>query len=143
MKSNIPILLVEDNPIDVKTVRRAFQKNRIANPLFAAENGEEALAFLQNQPPYEDPVKAPRPGLILLDLHLPVMGGIEFLGHVKSDPYLKTIPVIVLTTSHEDRDRLEAFQHCVAGYIIKPVDFPKFVDAVNVISLYWSLSEVP
>ena len=143
MKDSVPILLVEDSKIDIKNVQRAFKKNKISNPLYVTRNGEEALSFLHNQPPHEDTNQSPRPGVILLDINMPVMNGIEFLQAIKADKELRKIPVVVLTTSREERDRLESFQLGVAGYIIKPVDFTKFVDAIRVIDLYWKLSELP
>lgn len=143
MKNTVPILLIEDNPIDVKTVKRAFKKNRIINPLFMVRNGEDALAFLRHEPPYTDPDTSPQPGLMLLDLNMPVMNGIELLQEIKADDELRRIPVIVLTTSREETDRVESFNLGVAGYIIKPVDFDKLMEAVRVIDLYWSLSELP
>ena len=143
MRENVPILLVEDDLVDVKTVKRALKENRITNPLHIAGHGEEALDYLRHQGQYADPASSPRPGIIFLDLNMPVMGGIEFLKVVKADDELKRIPVLVMTTSHEESDRVESFGLGVAGYVIKPVDFIKFVEAVRVIDLYWTLSELP
>lgn len=142
MRNSIPILLVEDDQVDVMTVERAFKKNKIINPLFVSPNGEEALKFLRHEGVYREVEKYPRPGIILLDLNMPVMNGIEFLKVVKSDGDLKRIPVIVLTTSKEEEDRFKSFSLSVAGYIIKPVEFEKFVEAVKLIDLYWTLSEL-
>jgi len=142
MRSNVPILLVEDDQVDVMTVERAFKMNKIINPLFVCSNGEEALKFLCHEGTYSDQEKAPRPGIILLDLNMPIMNGIEFLKIIKADDYLKRIPVVVLTTSKEEEDRVESFKLSVAGYIIKPVEFEKFVEAVKLIDLYWTLSEL-
>jgi CheY-like chemotaxis protein len=138
----VPILLVEDDFIDVKTVRRAFKKNKVINPLHVCNNGEEALAYLRREGNYADKDKSPRPGLILLDLNMPVMNGIELLQIIKNDDELKHIPVVVLTTSKDENDRVETFNLSVAGYIIKPVDFDRFLEAVKIINLYWSLSEL-
>jgi len=135
MRSGISILLVEEDDVDAENVVRAFKKNRISNPLYVACNGEEALALLRDK-------NKPRPGIILLDLNMPVMSGIEFLQIAKTDDDLKSIPVIVLTTSREECDRVESFRLSVAGYIIKPVEFEKFVDVVKTIDLYWTLSEL-
>ena len=135
MREGVPILLVEDDDVDAENVARAFKKNRISNPLYVAGNGEEALKVLQDK-------NSLRPGIILLDLNMPVMNGIEFLEVVKADSDLKTIPVIVLTTSREECDRVESFRQSVAGYIIKPVEFEKFVEVVRTIDLYWTLSEI-
>ncbi len=136
MRDSRPVLLVEDDTIDAMTVRRAFKDLKVTNPLVHTLNGEEALAFLHNE-------ANDRPCLILLDLNMPKMNGIEFLGVAKTDPALKKIPVVVLTTSSEERDVVETFRLSVAGYIIKPVDYHNFVDAIRTIDLYWTLSETP
>lgn len=135
MRAGIPILLVEDDDVDAENVVRAFKKNRISNPLQIAHNGEEALNLLRDK-------NTPKPGIILLDLNMPVMGGIEFLEIAKADDGLKSIPIVVLTTSREECDRVESFRLSVAGYIIKPVEFEKFVEVVKTIDLYWTLSEL-
>ncbi len=136
----IHLLLVEDDEVDVMNVKRAFKKNNITNPLYFASNGLEALDMLRGigdtQLPRERRV-------ILLDLNMPKMNGIEFLRELRSDPELKLIPVIVLTTSNEDRDKVEAYNFNVAGYIVKPVTFYKFVEAVETLNRYWSLNELP
>jgi CheY-like chemotaxis protein len=142
MREGISILLVEDDDVDAENVVRAFKKNRIANMLFITVNGEDALAFLRNEDNYSDKEKFPRPSIILLDLNMPVMNGIEFLKVIKDDPHLKNIPVVVLTTSREENDRVESFNLSVAGYIIKPVDFNKFVEVVKAFDVYWTLSEL-
>lgn len=131
-----PILLVEDDRVDAMTVRRALQEIHVTNPVTHLNNGEEALAHLRT-PGVE------RPGLILLDLNMPRMNGIEFLREAKNDPALKMIPVIVLTTSQEEQDRVASFEHSVAGYMLKPVDYHQFVEVVKAINLYWTLSELP
>jgi len=136
MRDSRPVLLVEDDTIDAMTVRRAFKDLKVTNPLVHAVNGEEALAFLREQT--DD-----KPCLILLDLNMPKMNGIEFLAVAKADPVLKKIPVVVLTTSGEERDVVESFRQSVAGYIVKPVDYRNFVDAMRTIDLYWTLSEMP
>jgi CheY-like chemotaxis protein len=130
------VLLVEDDSIDAMTVQRAFRDLRVTNPLKRAVNGEQALAYLQ------DPANE-KPCVILLDLNMPKMNGIEFLGIAKNDPALRKIPVIVLTTSSEERDIVGSYRLSVAGYIIKPVDYRKFVEAIRTIDLYWTLSELP
>ncbi|MHB1091884.1 response regulator [Thiobacillus sp.] len=130
------ILLVEDDEVDAMTVRRALKELHVGNPLVRAENGEEALAYLRK------PGEA-MPCLILLDLNMPVMGGIEFLQLVKYDAALRRIPVVVLTTSDEQQDKVASFDLGVAGYIRKPVDYKQFVEAVRAIDAYWTLSELP
>ena len=142
MNPRVSILLVEDDVVDVKTVQRAFKANEFAHPLSVVSNGAEALAFLRHEDPYTA-AAAPRPGLILLDLNMPVMNGLEFLEHLKADAELKKIPVIVLTTSREESDRMASYRLSVAGYIVKPVDFEHFTEVIKVINSYWSLCELP
>ena len=143
MNDKIPILLVEDDTVDIKTVKRAFKENHIINPLYVVNNGEEALAFLRNQGEFADREKAPQPGIILLDLNMPIMNGLEFLKIMKADGNFKSIPVIVLSTSKEENDRLATYNLGIAGYIVKPVEFDKFVEAIRTINLYWSLCQLP
>jgi CheY-like chemotaxis protein len=128
-------LLIEDDDVDAMTVQRAFRTLNLPNPLHRVTDGEQGLAFLR------DPGK-PRPGVILLDLNMPRMNGTEFLGAVKADPDLKLIPVIVLTTSVTEADRLDCFSRCVAGYMVKPVNHEQFVQTLRVIRDYWALSEL-
>ena len=136
MKSSKSILLVEDDKVDAMTVKRALKEIKVANRLDITNNGEEALAFLKN--PEND-----TPGIILLDLNMPRMNGIEFLEIIKKENDLKRIPVVVLTTSKEDQDKVDSFNLGVSGYMIKPVDYKKFVEVVKTINLYWTLSELP
>ena len=136
MRTTKPVLLVEDDNIDAMTVARAFKDLKLTNRLARCTNGEEALAYLRD-PSHEEPC------VILLDLNMPRMNGTEFLKVAKNENCLKTIPVIVLTTSNEERDVVESFRLSVAGYIIKPVDYKKFVEAIRTIDLYWTLSELP
>ena len=136
MKNCKPIMLVEDDDVDAMTVRRAFKDLNVTNKLVHSVNGEEALKYLHN-PGNETPC------VILLDLNMPKMNGTEFLGIVKSEEALKQIPVIVLTTSTEECDITESFKHSVGGYIVKPVDYKKFVEAIRTINMYWTLSELP
>ena len=134
---DLTILLVEDDEVDVMTVQRAFVKARIATPVFVAENGIEALRLLRT-----DGIPPSR-RLVLLDLNMPKMNGIEFLREVRKDPALASLTVIVLTTSNEDRDRVEAFQLNVAGYLLKPVTFHDFADVMATLNKYWTLMEMP
>jgi CheY-like chemotaxis protein len=143
MRDNIPILLVEDDQVDVMTVQRAFKRNNIINPLNVVGNGREALDYLRHQGAFADQSAFPTPGIILMDINMPLMNGIECLKEIKADEHLRKLPVIMLTTSKEECDRVESFKLSVAGYIIKPVEFEKFVEAVKVLNLYWTLSELP
>ncbi len=136
------ILLVEDDEVDIMNVRRAFKKGGIKSPLFVASNGLEALDMLTGQSG-NPPVVPPGRRLILLDLNMPKMGGIEFLRVLRANAELKAIPVVVLTTSGEDRDRLQAYDFNVAGYLLKPVTFEPFVQTMATLNTYWSLCEMP
>ncbi len=136
MRSTKPVLLVEDDSVDAMTVRRAFKDLKLGNKLAHSANGQEAMHYLHD-PENEEPC------VILLDLNMPRMDGIEFLEAIKEDPHLRRIPVIVLTTSNEERDVVESFQLSVAGYIVKPVDYQKLVDAIRTLDLYWTLSDLP
>jgi CheY-like chemotaxis protein len=131
------ILLVEDDDVDVMNVERAFKKNNIRNPLFVAPNGIEALRLLR-----EGEIPADR-RLILLDLNMPRMNGIEFLRELRADPALRSTPVVVLTTSDDERDRVNAYDLNVAGYSVKPVTLSNFVEAMATLNKYWTLVELP
>lgn len=138
----INILLVEDDEVDVMNVKRAFKKYKITNPLYVAGNGIEALTMLspQNGKP---PVVPTSRRLVLLDLNMPKMNGLEFLHKIREDNALKRTPVIVLTTSDEDKDRIEAYNLNVAGYILKPVTFANFAEVMVALNKYWALCEMP
>ncbi|MFY7806146.1 MAG: response regulator, partial [Limnoraphis robusta] len=128
--------------VDVMNVKRAFKKNNISNPLYVAGNGIEALEMLRSQEGCL-PIVPEERRLILLDLNMPKMGGLEFLKELRSDRKLKATPVIVLTTSDEDRDLLEAYNLNIAGYILKPVTFTKFASVIVTLNTYWTLCEFP
>jgi CheY-like chemotaxis protein len=136
MIDNKPILLVEDDDLDARVVQRALQELHVANPLIRMCDGEGALVWLRDK-------SRPAAGLILLDLNLPGMTGIEFLKVAKSDEALRRIPVVVLTTSRLDADKLASFDLSVAGYMVKPVNYLQFVEVIRTINLYWTLSEIP
>jgi CheY-like chemotaxis protein len=131
------ILLVEDDEVDVMNVERAFERNKLHNALFVAGNGLEALELLRGN-------KIPKERrLILLDLNMPKMNGIEFLEELRADPELASTPVVVLTTSNDDQDKLDAFNFNVAGYLLKPVTFNAFCDRLATLDKYWALVEMP
>jgi len=132
----LEILLVEDDAVDVMNVRRAFAKNKLTNPIHVAQNGLEALEILRQG-------KLPARHLVLLDLNMPKMNGIEFLRELRADPALSLTSVVVLTTSNEERDKVEAYKLNVAGYLLKPVTFPSFVDLMATLNKYWTLVELP
>jgi len=134
--TNKPILLVEDDQVDTMTVTRALKESHVTNPLVHLENGEDAVNYLR------DPQKE-KPCIILLDLNMPIMNGIEFLQVVKNDGKLRCIPVVVLTTSEEQQDKVNSFNLGVAGYMAKPVDYRQFVEVMRSIDAYWTISEMP
>src|SRR5579863_345778 len=131
------ILLVEDDNVDVMNVRRAFQRAHVSNPLHVASNGLEAIDMLRG-----DTIPRER-RLVLLDLNMPRMNGIEFLRAVRGDAELRSLPVVVLTTSNDERDKVDAYNLNVAGYLLKPVTFADFVDLMAALNKYWMLVEMP
>ncbi|KAB8142663.1 response regulator [Chloroflexia bacterium SDU3-3] len=134
------ILLVDDDDVDVMNVQRAFKKNNIINPLYVASNGLEALDLLRGNG--VQPIPSER-RLILLDLNMPKMNGLEFLREIRADPELHLLSVIVLTTSDDERDKVEAYNLNVAGYILKPVTFSAFVETMATLNKYWAINELP
>jgi CheY-like chemotaxis protein len=136
MRFSKPILLIEDDNVDVMTVERVFRDLKIANQLVSTSNGEQALEYLRTN-------GNKKPCVILLDLNMPKMNGTEFLKIVKKDESLKKIPVVVLTTSSQQEDVVESFELGAAGYMVKSVDYGKFVETIRTINLYWTLSELP
>ncbi len=133
-----PILLVEDNPMDLDLTRRAFNRRRVVNPIEVARDGEEAIDWIRR---WDE--GAPPPVLILLDLKLPRVDGLEVLRHYKEHPRYRSIPVVVLTTSDEDRDIETAYQLGANSYIVKPVEFEKFVEVAAQVEVYWTLLNQP
>lgn len=131
------ILIVEDDEVDVMNVKRAFEKNKITNPLFIAGNGSEALDLLRG-----GTVPKER-RIVLLDLNMPKMNGIEFLHEIRKDPELRATPVVVLTTSNDEKDKIEAYNLNVAGYLLKPVTFTNFCEIMAALNKYWTLVEMP
>jgi len=131
-----PILLVEDDTIDAIAIEKAFHHLHIKNKLVHVTNGEEALDYLQNK-------DNNKPQIILLDLNMPRMGGIEFMKIAKADDVLKKIPVVILTTSKTEQDRAETFNLGAAGYVIKPMDHANFIEMMDKIHQYWELTLFP
>jgi CheY-like chemotaxis protein len=131
----VNILLVEDDEVDVMNVKRAFSKNNIKNDLYVAGNGVEALEMLRGS-------IVPLPRIIILDINMPKMNGIEFLKELRKDENLKNISVFVMTTSNEDSDKINAYNLNVAGYILKPLSFEKFIASVATLKNFWSLCEM-
>lgn len=135
------ILLVEDDSVDVMNVQRAFKKNNITNPLHIAFNGVEAFSMLRGT--NGKPKLNPTPRIILLDINMPKMNGLEFLRELRNEPDFRSISVFVMTTSNDDNDKIEAYKLNVAGYILKPLSFEKFVNSISILNSYWKLCEQP
>ena len=133
-----PILLVEDNPMDVDLTQRAFARHKLLNPLQVASDGEEALKILDRWRGDE-----PLPVMILLDINLPKVSGLEVLRSYKSHPKIRTVPIIMLTSSAEDGDVQSAYQLGANSYIVKPVDFDEFLKVAEHIDLYWNVINLP
>lgn len=133
----IVILLAEDDPAHAEIVRRNMESSRIANRLEHVADGQVALDYLYRRGIYSDPSRSPRPGLILLDLRMPRVDGLEVLKTVKSDPDLARIPVVVLTTSAAESDIARAYDHNANSYLVKPVDFSKFASLMDALGYYW------
>ena len=136
MQNSKPILLIEDDDVDVMTVKRAIRDLKVTNQLVSIGDGEEAIEYLRTE-------STTKPCIILLDLNMPKMDGAEFLKIVKADKALKKIPIVILTTSNSDRDVIESFERGAAGYMVKAPDYEKFVKTIEAINLYWTLSELP
>lgn len=136
MRLEKPILLVEDDKVDAITIKRAFKDINITNKLDIVCNGEEAFKYLNNK-------EIENPGIILLDLNMPKMNGVEFLKIIKNDSSLQKIPVIVMSTSDNEQDKTMCFSLSVAGYMVKPIDYNYFVEMIKTINMYWTMSELP
>lgn len=133
----ITILLVEDDPAHAEIVRRNFETSRIANRLIHVSDGQAALDYLYCRGAFSDPLQAPRPGLVLLDLRLPKVDGLEVLKTIKADAELSQIPVVILTTSAAESDVARAYDSHANSYLVKPVDFTQFVELMEVLGYYW------
>jgi two-component system response regulator len=142
-QTGVEILLIEDNPHDAEMAMRAFEKSRIVNRVHRVEDGAEALAFLFATGSYADRAGAPPPRLVLLDLKLPKVDGLEVLRRIKADERTRLLPIVVMTSSREERDIVDSYKLGVNSYIVKPVDFDKFVQAVEQLGLYWLLLNEP
>jgi two-component system, response regulator len=143
MTNQIEILYIEDNPNDIELTLHAFKRNHLANDILIARDGEEALDLLYGKERSVNGDLNNTPRVILLDLKLPKVDGLEVLRTVKTDARTKTIPVVVLTSSREEKDIVESYRLGVNSYIVKPVDFEKFVEAVKTLGLYWLLINQP
>ena len=135
----IKILLVEDNPDHVMLIKTILEENNFLNEIYVVTDGQEALDYMYHRGKYADESKAPRPGLILLDLKLPKVDGFEVLSQLKSDPELKSIPIIILTTSSQDEEIVRGYALGANSYVAKPVKFSEFAEKIKNLQLYWVL----
>ncbi len=137
-----PILLVEDNPKDLELTLLAFEKNKLANEVIVVRDGAEALDYLYYRGAYEDRMKG-NPAVVLLDLKLPKVDGLQVLEVVKKDDKLQTIPVVVLTSSREEGDLIRSYKLGVNSYVVKPVGFDEFIDAIQDLGVFWAVLNEP
>jgi len=142
-KEPFVVLMAEDNEHDIVATKRAWKKHYIANPLYIVNDGEECLDFLRKKGKYGEPGAAPRPGILLLDINMPRMDGLSVLKEIRKDEDLRRLPVIILTTSKAEEDRIKSYDLGVNAYVVKPVGFENFSEAVRTISLFWQLVELP
>ena len=136
-ESTVSILLVEDNPDHAELVMRSFENHEIPNTIYQAHNGEEALDYLFHRGQYTDTQTAPRPNVVLLDLRLPRINGLEVLKEIKQDEDLRNIPVVILTTSEAEQDIAQAYKYHANSYLVKPVNFDKFSSLMDELGFYW------
>ena len=137
------VLMAEDDEHDIVATKRAWKKHHIANPLYVVNDGEECLDFLYHRGKYSEPDTAPRPGILLLDIKMPKVDGLAVLEHIRRDGELRRLPVIILTTSKAEEDRVRSYDLGANAYIVKPVGFDNFSGAVRTINLFWQLVDLP
>ncbi len=142
-RAEVEILLVEDNPADVELTLHALRQNKLANRIQVARDGEEALDFLFGRGPYSQRDTNHRPKLILLDLKLPKIDGLEVLRQIRSNPQTRAIPVAILTSSKEEKDLIQSYELGVNSYIQKPVDFAQFRETIKQLGMYWLVVNEP
>ncbi len=143
MKGSFAVLLAEDNEHDIIATKRAWKKHHIANPLYIVKDGEECLDFLHQRGKYGEAGTTPRPGILLLDINMPKMDGLSVLKHIREDGKLRHLPVVILTSSKDEEDRFKSYHLGVNAYIVKPVGFENFSEAVRTINLFWELVDLP
>jgi two-component system, response regulator len=143
MREHARILLVDDDLVDCEAVVRAFKTHKVMNPIFVVHDGVEALQFLRREGAFADASAPPTPSLVLMDLEMPRMNGLECLTEIKNDPDLCHIPVIIFTSSVKEEDVVASYKHGAASFIPKPVTFEKMLDTIRTLDLYWTLSELP
>jgi len=142
-KEPFVVLMAEDDEHDIVATRRAWKKHHIANPLYIVNDGEECLDYLHQRGKYSEQGTAPRPGILLLDIKMPKMDGLVVLEHIRKEKELRLLPVVILTTSKAEEDRLRSYDLGANAYVVKPVGFRNFSEAVRTISLFWELVELP
>ncbi len=138
-KRSLAILMAEDNKHDIVATRRAWKTHNITNPLHIVRDGEECLDFLYRRGPYSEPGSAPKPDVLLLDIKMPKLDGFAVLKAIREDERLHNLPVVILTTSDNDEDRVKSYDLGVNAYIRKPVGFNNFADAIKMINMFWEL----
>ncbi len=141
--NRVEVLLAEDNPDDVKLALHAFRKNNLANTIHVVGDGAEALDFIFCRGAYADRTFEEPPKVILLDLKMPLVDGLEVLRDIRADPRTRPIPIVMMTSSREERDRIESYNLGVNSYIVKPLDFEQFVEAMRLVGMYWLLLNQP
>ena len=142
-KKTFVILMAEDNEHDIIATKRAWKKYRVRNPLYIVKDGEECLDYLYNRGKYSKPKSAPSPDILLLDIKMPKMDGLKVLKHIREDENLKQLPVIILTISAQEKDKMESYDLGITDYIVKPVSFEKLAEAIESFNLFWELVELP
>ncbi len=133
------ILFVEDNPDDIRLTLRALKKRNLSNKILTITDGEEALEYIFCKGRYVERHKSQKPKVIVLDLKLPKVGGIEILKKIKSDEHTKNIPVVILTSSREESDMVKSYSYGVNSYVVKPINFDSFTEAISSLGIYWLL----
>lgn len=142
-KSNFLVLMAEDNKHDIIATKRAWKENNISNPLYIVNDGEECLDYLYQRGKYSKPGSASRPGILLLDIKMPKMDGLDVLKHIKESKDFSNLPVVILTTSKCEEDRMRGYDLGVNAYIQKPVGFEGLKSALKIINLFWEIVEIP
>jgi CheY-like chemotaxis protein len=137
------VLMAEDDEHDIIATRRAWKAGKMANPLYIVNNGEECLDYLERRGAYADPTMSPRPGILLLDLNMPRMDGLETLQQIRASEKFRSLPVVMLTTSKAEEDRVRCYEFGANAYIVKPIGFDNFAEAIRTINLFWKLVELP
>ena len=137
------VLMAEDDEHDILATKRAWRKNNILNPLYVVRDGEECLDYLHQRGKYSEPGSAPLPGILLLDLKMPRLDGLSVLKHIRQSEAFSQLPVIILTTSKDEEDRVQSYGLGANAFIVKPVGFENFSSAVHTINVFWQLVELP